>query len=409
MVKPVDPAEETFGPRYLSDLGRLTMEAITGLTDLVEAVHHTITSLSAVRGASQQHQTKGVTGMVYRNIRATTELVGKGLDPLLDAVSALLDEQTTSPSHEALLAALNGVLGDHLVARNNGLAIPMQFRRDGKAMDQSSLCQAVQQSKGRLVILVHGLCMNDSQWHRQGHDHGAAIARDLDFSQIYLHYNTGCHISENGTRFSDLLETTVRGIEAQCTLPIELFIVAHSMGGLVSRSACHYGKVAGHDWPKRLRKLIFLGTPHQGSLLEKGGNLVDVILELNPYSAPFSRLGKIRSRGITDLRYGHVVDEDWQGRDRFECSGNHRTSVPLPQGVDCYTIAGTSRAESSALGDYLIGDGLVTLDSALGRHPDPRLNLAFPSEHQWVGRNLNHMDLLNHPKAYATILKWLKD
>ena len=120
-------------------------------------------------------------------------------------------------------------------------------------------------------------------------------------------------------------------------------MIAHSMGGLVSRSACHYGKTSGHTWLNHLRKLVFLGTPHHGAPLEKGGNRIDKILQMNPYSAPFSTLGKIRSRGITDLRYGNVVDDDWKGRDRFNAGGDRRIPVPLPESVQCYAIAATLR------------------------------------------------------------------
>jgi hypothetical protein len=141
--------------------------------------------------------------------------------------------------------------------------------------------------------------------------------------------------------------------------------------------------------------------------LEKGGNFIETILEISPYSAPFSRLGKIRSCGITDLRYGNVVDEDWKGRDRFEFSWDQRNPVPLPEGVHCYSIAATTGKESNKLGDDFIGDGLVTLSSALGRHKNAELDLLFPETHQWVGRNMSHMDLLNHPEVYKTIKKWL--
>jgi hypothetical protein len=51
-------------------------------------------------------------------------------------------------------------------------------------------------------VLLHGLCMNDLQWRRAGHDHGRALARDLDYTPVYLRYNSGLHISTNGRRFS---------------------------------------------------------------------------------------------------------------------------------------------------------------------------------------------------------------
>jgi len=395
--------------QYGSDIryaGNLAIDAITGITDLVEAMHHTIASLGGILGAPNQSRATGITGMVYRNIRTVSGLVGHGIDLLLKQLSPLLGERYSSPEREAVLAALNGVLGDHLAARNIPLTIPMQFRLNGVplAMGDQTFNQAVQQSGGKIALMVHGACMNDLQWNRQGHDHGAALARDLGCLPVYLHYNTGLHISQNGREFAGLIEEFFN----QLPKPIELLIIAHSMGGLVSRSACHYGKVAGHSWLNHLLKIVFLGTPHHGALLERTGNWIDIILEISPYSAPFSRLGKIRSAGVTDLRYGNILDEDWKERDRFQCSGDHRFAVPLPEGLQCYTIAATTGKKMSILGDQLIGDGLVTLNSALGRHKNADLNLLFPKTHKWVARDMNHMDLLNQPEVYETIKRWLE-
>ena len=40
-----------------------------------------------------------------------------------------------------------------------------------------------------------------------------------------------------------------------------------------------------------------------------------------------------RTRGITDLRHGHLLDEDWQGHDRFDRKPDDRRVVPLPEVV----------------------------------------------------------------------------
>jgi hypothetical protein len=341
--------------------------------------------------------------MVYWNIRTITKLVGGGIDVLLGRLSLTLGEEGSSPDREVILSVLNGVLGDYLVAKHNPLAIPMQLRRDGQPLDEQALRAAIKQSNGKLAILVHGSCMNDLYWNRKGHDHGAALARDLGFAPLYVNYNSGLHISENGRKLSNLLETIV----AQSSQPLELVIIAYSMGGLVSRSACHYGKTSDHSWLSHLRKLLFLGTPHHGAPLEKGGNWIDVIMGISPYSEPFSRLGKIRSSGFTDMRYGNVLDGDWQGRDRFSYSGDRRMPLSLPQGVNCYAIAATTTNGSSKLHDDLIGDGLVPLSGALGRHKKPDLNLQFPDSQQWIGRNMNHLDLLNHPHVYEIIREWV--
>ncbi|SLM29660.1 conserved hypothetical protein [Desulfamplus magnetovallimortis] len=308
-----------------------------------------------------------------------------------------------SSDREAVLSALNGVLGDYLESRNNPLSISMEFRRNGKSLSWDEISEMISQTSDKLIIMLHGSCMNDLQWNRKGHDHGAALSFDLEMTTIYLHYNTGLHISENGRKFADLMES----LNAHLARPAELYIVAHSMGGLVSRSACHYGKLSCHTWLESLKKIVFMGTPHHGAPLAKGGIWIDTILEANPYSAPFARLGKIRSSGLTDLCYGNVLDEDWKGKDRFKMSGDIRTPVPLPEGLLCYAIAGATSREPCKLGDDLIGDGLVTVNSALGRHKNPQFQLCFPDSRQFACRGMTHFDLLNHSEVYKTLKEWL--
>ncbi len=175
----------------LRGAGKLAIDAIIGVTDIVESLHHTISPASRIPGAGRQNRTRGITGLVYTSIRAMTGLVGNGIDVLLDRFSSQPGKMDSSPAREAALAALNGVLGDHLVASNNPLAIPMQFRRNGKPLNEQALCEAIGQCDRRLAIMVHGSCMNDLQWNRQGHDHGATLARELGVLPVYVHYNTG--------------------------------------------------------------------------------------------------------------------------------------------------------------------------------------------------------------------------
>ena len=361
-----------------------------GVTDLVEAMH---LNISPVPGSTRGGTLRGIPGLVYWSIRGVTRLVGGGVDAVLARILPLLGDGTSSPGREALLAALNGVLGDHLAVSGNPLAIPMRLSQDEA------------RPTGKLLVLAHGLCMNDLQWHRQGHDHGAALSRDLGFTPVYLHYNSGLHISTNGRVLADRLEDLVR----QWPVPVEeLAIVGHSMGGLLARGACHYGTAAGHDWPRHLKKLVFLGTPHHGSPLERGGNWIDFVLGGSPYTAPLARLGKIRSAGITDLRHGSLLDEDWKGRDRFKRTKEARRPVPLPEGVKCYAMAATKRETVGGLGNSsLPSDGFVPLDSALGRHEDPDLSLSLPEFRRWILHGSHHFDLLSHPEAYEKIREWL--
>jgi hypothetical protein len=238
----------------LRGVSRLTIDGIAGIVDVVEAMHYHIASVpSLLAKPTRRERTTGITRLVYRSIRGVIGLVAHGLDRLLARFEPLLAERSTWPGREALLAALNGVLGDYLAASHNPLAIAMRLRRHGAVLpvERSSLAAAIPQAGGKLVVLLHGLCMNDLQWKRKGHDHGAALAHDLAYTPVYLHYNSGLHISTNGRAFAKLLENLVRAWPVPLT---ELVLIGHSMGGLVARSACHYGALAHHKWRQRLDK-----------------------------------------------------------------------------------------------------------------------------------------------------------
>lgn len=390
----------------LRAVNRLTIAAIAGVVDVVEAMHHKIAVVPRLIASPKQDRTTGISRLVYRSIRGTVGLVGHGLDGLLARLAPMLGERSGWHGREPSLAALNGVLGDYLAASSNPLAITMGLRRGGIALpgEREALAAAIPNVGGKLVVLVHGLCMNDLQWKREGHDHGAALARDLAYTPVYLHYNSGLHISANGRAFADQLETLVQHWPVPLT---ELVLIGHSMGGLVARSACHYGALARHQWLRRLDKLVFLGTPHHGAPLERAGNWIDILLAVSPYSAPLARIGQIRSEGITDLRFGNLVDEDWSTGDRFARSGDRRVAVPLPSGVACFAIAATNGKTAADLSSRLLGDGLVPLYSALGRHAHPRLALPFDASRQWVAHDTTHLGLLSKAEVYAQIERWL--
>ncbi|MGB0083954.1 MAG: hypothetical protein WBP94_01075 [Rhodomicrobiaceae bacterium] len=390
----------------LRGMSRLAFDAIVGVIGLVETMHGNIARRTGFVASPPGETTSGITRLVYRSIRGVTHLAGAGADAALALLEPRLAAQSPTPGREAARAALNGVLGDHLVETANPLAIPMRLRHRGQPLQlqRDSLAAALAPPSGRLAVLVHGLCLNDRQWNRDGHDHGAALARDLGYTTVCLHYNTGLHISVNGRAFADLLEALV----AAWPLPLEeLAIIGHSMGGLVARSACHYGAAGGHAWPRHLRKLIFLGAPHHGAPMERGGQWLHLALNKSPYTAAFTHLGRIRSAGITDLRYGNLLDGDWQDRDRFEHVGDSRQVVPLPEGVECFAIAATTGSQAGDLRDRLLGDGLVPLNSALGRHEEPHRALSIPEGRQWVGCAMTHLDLLSRRDVYEQMRLWL--
>ena len=402
----------------IQGLAQLATQGVLGVTDLAESVHGNVYKAVAVPfgllgqafvdrapGASGV-RSRGITGLVYGSVRGVTRLAGGAVSAALAGAAPLLPRQAPSPAREGMLSALNGVLGDQLLETGNPLAIRMSLRHQGQtlALEKSALAQALPEATGKILVLAHGLCMNDLQWRAKGPDghlqtHGETLARALGYTPVYLHYNSGLHTSTNGQQFASLLEQLW---QAWPQAPRELTLLTHSMGGLVSRSACDHGEHAGQAWRRGLKNLVFLGTPHHGAPLETLGSWVDTVLVSNVVTRPFASIGQIRSAGITDLRQGNVLDADLQGVDRFARAPDRRQTVPLPTGVACYTVAARD-----ILRQKMRGDGLVSLDSALGRHEDPLRTLAFTAENQWLAHGMNHMELLNRPEVAQQLLRWL--
>jgi len=396
---------------HVTDLrgaSRMVVDAITGITGLAEAMHAGIAEKpTRLAGAIVGGAVNGTTAIVYRSIRGVTRAIGGGIDLALGAVAPALGHIESWPARDSVVAALNGVLGDYLAETSNPLEITMHLRRGGKPLEltREGLAAAIHAPTSRVLVLVHGLCRDDRRWERDGHDHGAHLARDLSYTAVYLHYNTGLHISTNGRALAQILEA----MAAAWPVPLEeVSILAHSMGGLVARSAHHCASAARHSWPDKLRKLVFLGTPHHGVPFERAGHRLDLLLEKTPYAAPLTLLGKVRSAGITDLRHGYVLEEDWKGHDRFAKRADSRRALPLPKRVQCYTMAATLGRAPTSRFDQLIGDGLVPVPSALGDHRDPRLKLIFPRSHQWTARGTSHLGLLQ-AQTYGRIREWFSE
>jgi len=384
----------------LQGISQLSVETIKGITKVVESLHRTISEKPQILGGPKE-KTTGLTGAIYKSINVVTHLIGEGINTVLkktrDMHGEYSGEHRLSKTREAVASAMNGVLGDHFDKEENPLAITMSFRVNGESLDKQQLIELFNNNESSMTILIHGLCMNDLQWTRDGHNHGDLLQQKLGHTVVYLHYNTGLHVSENGRQLTHLLN------EIEHRENISINILAHSMGGLVARSACYYAQKNNHNWLSCVDKIVFLGTPHHGAILAKGGHWADILLQISPYSAPFAKITKVRSSGLTDLRHGYITDEDWQNEEV-------RKIIPLPENIQCYAIAATkSNKESSKVNHYLVGDGLVSLNSALGEHKSNSLNIEFAKGQQWIARSIGHMQLLSDINVYKMIENWMRE
>jgi pimeloyl-ACP methyl ester carboxylesterase len=380
----------------------LLSDSTLGVVEVVEAMHKKIANSSLFPPNPIQQLIAHATDNTYQKIKSNAEAIGKQ-DKLLGTLTSVFGKVEPSHFGETMLAVLNGVAGDYLEEKHNPLRIDMHLKYRSKVITSANINETCQGVNGKILLMVHGSCMNDLRWTHKDYNHGLALAEDLNLTPIFLNYNSGRHISTNGQELSELMETTLDN----WPVPVEsLFMLSHSMGGLVARSTCHYGLQSASNWVKKLKGVVFLGTPHHGAQLERAGNYLESLLNAFPYTQPLARLAQLRSAGVTDLRYGNVVDEDWLGQDPYKMNGDKRVSTPLPSEFPCYTIAATTSKEKAVTSYQLMGDNLVSLESALGQHKDPAKHLDFKPDNSWIAYETNHLDLLSDQDTYNKIKDW---
>jgi pimeloyl-ACP methyl ester carboxylesterase len=336
-------------------------------------------------------------------LRAPVAAAGRAL---AGAAPSQADALADSRGGSLALGALNGFFGDRLARSHKDLALEMTLRRDGREvpLDASSLRRAFPQATPKLAVFVHGLCETDEAWSLAGsQSYGARLEAEGGYTPLHVRYNTGLHISDNGRRLAALLEWVVEQWPAEVT---EIALVGHSMGGLVSRSACHYGELEGSSWTKTLRHVFCLGTPHLGAPLEKAANVAGWPLSRLPETRAFADLFlNGRSAGIKDLRFGSCIEEEWSDQDPDEFLRDRCREVPFLKSATYYFIGATVSGRRDGVGASLLGDLLVRYPSASGNGRRRRIPFEIDNGRHLGG--INHLQLLNHPSVYAQISDWL--
>jgi pimeloyl-ACP methyl ester carboxylesterase len=330
-----------------------------------------------------------VFGLLERSLGAATlpvRLAHDGIAELAYGATRLIGELTLAavgegaalaiPAEEGgvrtrvVLGALNGVWGDYLAATGSPLAMPMTARVHGPAAP-------------RLAVFIHGLCETEDGWflfRGRSEPYGARLRRALGFTPVYVRYNSGLPIAENGRRLSELLDELVR----DSPVPVsEIVLIGHSMGGLVARAACLTG--AGNDWGRRLRHIVALGTPHRGAPLEQAAAQAVRVLRQLPETRPLAVAIDSRSRGIKDLARPEVA--------------------PYSMDVEHYFFsAGLGRAVGGRM-EQILGDLFVPRLSAWDSAAGEAARFAV-DRYQHLG-GVTHFDLLNHPAIGEQLVRWL--
>jgi pimeloyl-ACP methyl ester carboxylesterase len=314
------------------------------------------------------------------------------------------------------LSAINGAVGDKL--ENTLLGIEMNFFVDNKAIliTKKHLSQQFSSKDtsnnsfegAKICILIHGLTHNESIWSfNDQSDYGSLLNRDFQYIPFYLRYNTGLHISENGKALSTLMERLYQNYPMSIT---EICIIAHSMGGLVTHSACHYAQENQHIWANKLSKIFLLATPHLGSYLEKFANITTNILAKVPnwHTRLVGKVINLRSAGIKDLRYGYIKDEDWKDHHPDQFLKNNKTPNKKLVGVKYYIISGRLTKSESHWVSQLFGDILVNTKSATAQSEnDAEFN--FSPENHYEFAKTHHFKLSTMPEVYEKIYQWIQN
>jgi pimeloyl-ACP methyl ester carboxylesterase len=420
--------------------GALLGRALGGLTETVEEVHRAVSKRVESAVPESVRPVSEASGIAAQGIY---EIVGESgrVAPIVAAEiyarMSASDELLDTTAGRTVLPAVSGIWGDSIAADHPELAIPMAVRIDGHdlAMAAASLADAFPEATEELVVFIHGLTDSELTWWRSPRGeittsaHGASkhavaedsegqaptranqatmpsygdrLREDFGYSPIYVRYNTGLRVSDNGQLLSELLAQLTAGWPTKVH---KIRLVGHSMGGLVARSACHVGSQSEELWTEKVGSVVTIGTPHHGSPLEKSVNIADWLLSQTPETEPLSRVLRGRSSGVKDLRYGAVVEQDWHGHDPDEFLRDRGTEVPFLDHANYYFMAATITSDPDHPAGRLLGDGLVRYPSASGTATQGRVT--FDVDHGKSIGGVNHMSLVNHPAVYAQLSDWL--
>jgi pimeloyl-ACP methyl ester carboxylesterase len=400
------------------DAGALAGTALGEIAELAQGVHTAVAArlfgFAGDAGRPIRLMHDGISAIAY----GSTKLGVKYLPPAAGLLASLMGDPAAESAHDVrrgrfILGAVNGFWGDRITERQPALAPQMRMRLHGGPLRRvpANLAGDAKESgtaTGRLVVFIHGLCETDlcwsfaaeKRWGDRTCTYGSRLRDDDGWTPIYLNFNTGVHVSDNGRELAEQLEELVQKWPVPVT---EIALVGHSLGGLVARSAAHQANEHDHAWLEPLRHIVGLGTPHLGAPLERFANWGTHRLARLPETRPFAAWLNQRSVGIKDLRYGALLEEDWLGFDADELLTDHCTPATLLPGVAYSVASATLSREPHGLFAH---DLLVQHGSAHG--VGKIRSIPFDRERTFhLGGRKHHFDLLADSLVYDQLRHWL--
>jgi pimeloyl-ACP methyl ester carboxylesterase len=408
---------------------RTTEEIEAGHESSARAVMRVLGALDRIADPARRvdEARRGATRGVLRTLRGINRAIEAATDAGLDLhgatarargieradpapVAMRSDTTRTAPwLADAALGLVNGAIGDALDARGNSLDLTMALRYGDVYLDLDAEAplRELAAATPKVAIFVHGLattewswCLGSAAYHGDpAATFGTMLARDLGYTALYLRYNSGRHISQNGRLLAQKLQRLVDAYPAGVD---EIVLIGHSMGGLVVRSACHYAALDRLDWVTRVRRVFCLGSPHRGAPLAKLGHLMTAALgaidtpaprsppACSPPAAPASRTSAAAASSTKTGSAAISTPSRPPRSSRSPCSTpSPTTSSPPPSPA----IPGTLSASSSAICSSAYRARAALAASVTPSRSTPTTTAAS-----------SHHQLQNHPAVYAQIL-----
>ena len=319
---------------------------------------------------------------------------------------------------------LNGVVGDYLAKENNPLAIEMAFYHQDQVLDlKGSLTQQMHDQankplSNKIIVLVHGLTNLETVWDFKSDigseeasqqsvnkdNYGLRVQESYGFTPFYLRYNTGLSIKENGEKLNRLL------CQLKASYPIEIdeiVLMGFSMGGLLARSAQQIAQDTQAQWIEKLSNCYYIGTPHEGSPLEKFGHLTSSIVRLIPreYISHWADWIDVRSEGIQDLKHGLLNLQHADEKKTPEQDDPYEQSARCGSfyvGAQHHFISGSLSENKDSLVNKFFGDSLVRHASANPiSAPEDCKSAHFDG--------IPHIPLAHSKRVYQQIKQWFDE